>query len=185
MTDNTVPESVPKKLNRNEEWEANLKRVQAFSTEHGRWPSTTAEVAEEKSLAQWWSRQKYYFGRFQNKEEAPGITDERAKAIQSTIEAGEVYERDGIWDKRFLLVANQLKTHGRLWSYKSENKEDLQVLRWWNQQKTFYRKYRKGESAGGMTAERAEKVEMLMKLLGDTIIPKPVAAPDPQQPVNQ
>ena len=184
MTDSLVPQPEPKKLNRNEEWEANLKRVEAFSTQNGRWPSTTAEAPEEKSLAQWWSRQKYYCGRFLNKEEAPGITEDRAKAIQAAIEAGEVYERDGIWDRRFLLVANQLKTHGRLWSYKSENKEDLQVLRWWNQQKTFYRKYRKGENGGGMTEDRAEKVEMLMKLLGDTIIPK-VVAPDPQPPVAQ
>lgn len=179
MSDNPAPQGETKRLNRNEEWEANLKKVQEFSTQNGRWPSTTSENAEEKKIAQWWSRQKYYLGRFENKEEDPGITEDRVKLMQDAISVGKIYERDGIWDKRFLIVANQLKAHGRLWSYKCENEEFLQILRWWNQQKTFYRKYRKGENIGGMTEDRAGKVEMLMKLLGETIIPRAIA-PAPQ-----
>jgi len=161
MTDSGIPD-----------WDVKLGKVQFFAKENNRWPSTTADDESELKLAQWWSRQKYYYKKFLKGEKSPGINAVRGIMIKTIIENNGAYERDGVWNSRFRLVKSRVTSAGKLWSYNTENKEDKQVIRWWNQQKTFYRKFRKNEKRGGMTEKRAKKVEELMTLLGIPIIPK-------------
>lgn len=165
--DNTEP-----KLSRAEEWNQKIAEIRQFATDHARWPSTTADDETEKKLAQWWSRQKYYFKKHEEGLKSPGINGARADIIRELIESFDAYERDGVWDTRYNLVLEQLKNHNKMWSYKTTDKEEEKVLRWWNQQKTFYRKFRKDEKSGGMTEERAQKVEAVLKILGQAVIPK-------------
>ncbi len=176
MSDNDVAnletEGGEQKISRAEDWNQKIAEIRQFASQHQRWPSTTAEDEAEKKLAQWWSRQKYYFKKHEDGQKSPGINAARADIIRSLIDSFEAYERDGIWDTRYALVLKQIKDHNKLWSYKTENKEEEKVLRWWNQQKTFYRKFRKGDRSGGMTDERAEKVENVLRTLGQSIIPK-------------
>lgn len=168
----TNPETSETKLSRAEEWDSQLINVKAFAQSQQRWPSTTAESETEKSLAQWWSRQKYYFNKHEQGEKSPGINAARAAAIRNLIASFGAFERDGIWDTRYHLVQMQIKSHNKVWSYKTVNAEEEKVLRWWNQQKTFYRKFRKGEDSGGMTEDRAQKVENIFRLLGLPVIAK-------------
>jgi hypothetical protein len=176
--DNQLPETgtpalpAEEKLSRVDEWNKHIAEVKAFAQDKQRWPSTTAEDQVEKTLAQWWSRQKYYFKKHEQGEKSPGINDKRADIMRGLIASFGSFERDGVWDTRYHLVQMQLKSHGKLWSYKTDDGEEEQVLRWWNQQKTFYRKFRKGEKSGGMTEERALKVENVLRLLGQQIIPR-------------
>jgi len=170
---------------RETEWHKKLVEVDAFAIAHGRWPSTTAEsedlndpikvqfAADEMALAQWWSRVKYYFKKFVNKQPAPGMDASRADAITQLIAKHESLERDGVWDARYTECKNKIETDNKLWSYK--DKEHEKTVRWWNQQKTFYRKYRKGKPFGGMTEERANLIEGLLKILGeDTLVQQPM-----------
>ena len=166
---NDVNKNPVEKINRSEEWDKKLEEVREFASNNKRWPSTTSDDPTEKSLAQWWSRQKYYFNKFEQKEESPGINEDRANRIKATIASFESYERDGIWDVRYNIVVKQLKEHGKMWSYKTTNKEEEKIGRWWNQQKTFYRKFRKGETSSGMNEERAQKIEEVLKMLNQEI----------------
>lgn len=161
-----------KKRTRPEEWNLHFGEVQVFTQSNLRWPSTTSDDNVEKSLAQWWSRQKYYFKKYERGEKSPGINESRANIIRNLIASHGSYERDGVWDTRYYLVQMQIKNHNKLWPYNTKDTLAEQVMRWWNQQKTFYRKFRKGERLGGMTEERAQKVEDILRLLQQPIIPK-------------
>jgi len=153
------------------EWNQRLNEVRAFAEYLNRWPSTTSKDKTEKSLAQWWSRYKYYCKKKQTTGSAAGMTSARVEAINKLITDFPDFERDGIWNQRFDQVKKRLEEVGKLWSYKTEDKEEERVLRWWNQQKTFYRKFRKGKTnVGGMTETRAVKVEGLLGKLGQKTI---------------
>ena len=152
------------------DWANRIDEVQRFAQTNNRWPSTTAQDESELKLAQWWSRQKYYFKKFEKGEKSPGINDDRAKIIRNLISDFAAFERDGIWIGRYNIVKSRIQTAQKLWPYDTENDEEKRVLRWWNQQKTFYRKFRKGDRVGGMTAERADLVENLLKRLNQPIM---------------
>lgn len=157
------------KKSRDEKWQNHLADVRAFAHSHNRWPSTTAEDEVEKKLAQWWSRQKYYNNIFEKKGVAPGMDKERSEAVNHLIESFEHFERDGQWMYRYKKVRNRINNHGRLWPYNTKNKEEERTLRWFNQQKTFCRKFYKGEVVGGMTKKRAEKIAFLQGKLGQPL----------------
>jgi len=157
--------------NREQEWKNKLSEVNNFAQTHQKWPSTTSQDANEKRLAQWWSRQKYGLKQHERGNEPPGINNDRASAIRDLVNSHQSFERDGIWEERFNRVMTQIKQKGKLWSYNSENSEEKMVLRWWNQQKTFYRKFRMDQNAGGMTESRAKKIEELLTILGQSHAP--------------
>ena len=160
-----------------DDWAKKLAEVGDFAAKHSRWPSTTAKPSNkedaadcataqaEKALGQWWSRQKYYYNRFVNGESAAGMTKEQADQISAVIDKFAAFERDGIWDARYQACKTKIEKDKELWSYRDTENE--KIVRWWNQQKTFYRKYRKGIEMGGMTPERADLIEELMKALGE------------------
>jgi hypothetical protein len=152
------------------DWANRIDQVRSFAQTNNRWPSTTAKDESELKLAQWWSRQKYYFKKFEKGEKSPGINDDRAQIIRDLISDFAAFERDGIWIGRYNIVKSRIQTAQKLWPYDTENDEEKRVLRWWNQQKTFYRKFRKGTKAGGMTERRAQLVEQLLGLLGQPLI---------------
>ena len=149
------------------EWNNKIGEIRSFAENNSSWPSTTSENVEEKRLAQWWSRQKYYFKKFESSEKAPGINDERASIIRNLLQSFATYERDGIWNARYNRVKAQVSNTGKLWSYKTEKEtEEGKILRWFNQQKTFYRQWRRNDHKGGMTEARAQKIEAVLLLLG-------------------
>ena len=156
--------------NKAAEWNQRLDEVREFANKNSRWPSTTAKDADEKTLAQWWSRYKYYYKKYRETGQAAGMTRARADAIEKLIDSHKSFERDGVWDSRYKKVAQRISDAGKLWSYKTTNPDEEKVLRWWNQEKTFYRKFRKGDRVGGMTAERADLVENLLKRLNQPIM---------------
>jgi len=175
---------------RAEEWNKKLKDVDQFAITNSRWPSTTALsddlndqnkvniAAEEKALAQWWSRVKYYHKKFIENEPAPGMDAARAQAVTELIAKHEGLERDGIWSTRYADCQAKVEKDKQLWSY--TNKENEKTVRWWNQQKTFYRKFRKGKKIGGMTPERADLLEALLKLMGeDTLVQQEMKEDEP------
>jgi len=153
------------------EWNIRLGEVREFAKSNNKWPSTTSSDDYEKSLAQWWSRYKYYYNQKEKTGKAISMTDERVSAISSVINEFSNFERGGIWEDRYKKVRKQIKSTGKLWSYKTGDKEEEKTLRWWNQQKTFYRKFRKGTVIGGMTEGRANKVESLLEELGQKTEP--------------
>tara|TARA_B100001778_G_scaffold334984_1_gene350341 strand:- start:18812 stop:19387 length:576 start_codon:yes stop_codon:yes gene_type:complete len=165
-----MPENRRSKKSRDEQWNARLQEVRAFAHSHNRWPSTTSDDESEKKLAQWWSRQKYYYNRYEETGSAPGMNSERSSAMSSLIEAFARFERDGIWMYRYNKVKRQIDNHGRLWHYNTTNPEEEKTLRWWNQQKTFCRKYLNGEPSGGMTKRRAKLVQSLQEKIGQPLI---------------
>jgi len=152
------------------EWNQRLDEVREFADKNSRWPSTMAKDADEQALAQWWSRYKYYYKKYRETGQAAGMTRGRADAIEKLISSNKNFERDGVWNSRYKKVAQRINEAGKLWSYKTTNPDEEKTLRWWNQQKTFYRKFRKGNHIGGMTAERADRVENLLKQLNHPIV---------------
>ena len=161
--------SRPKKT-RAEQWNDRLAEVRAFAHSQNRWPSTTSKDETEKKLAQWWSRQKYYYNLFEKNGSASGMNPERVIAMKTLIDSFSKFERDGIWMYRFNRVQRRIENHGQLWPYNTTDEEDEKTLRWWNQQKTFCRKFIKGETVGGMTAERAKLVQELQDKIGRPLL---------------
>jgi len=165
--------------NRQTEWNKNFEQLKAFASANERWPSTTSTDAEEKAIGQWWSRQKYLLNKKAEGGEAPGISPERETLLKSFIESLSHLERDGIWDTRYGIILNQIKTHNKLWPYATTNPEEQKGIRWWNQQKTFARKFKADPSkpSGGMTQKRFDKIVELMSLMGDSLEAKAQAVP--------
>jgi hypothetical protein len=156
---------------RQAEWTEHFEQVKQFAATNKRWPSTTSKDETEKALGQWWSRQKYLLAKKAAGEKAPGISLEREALLKGLIDVNEALERDGIWETRYNLVVAKYKNDGKLWPYASENEEEQKTIRWWNQQKTFARKYKvKPEEAyGGMTQNRFEKITALMRAMGHSV----------------
>jgi len=157
--------------NRQIEWNTKFAEVKQFSTTNNRWPSTTAENEVEKILGQWWSRQKYLLNKKLEGKPAPGISDEREAQLKGLIESNSTFERDGIWDTRYASVLAKFKADGKLWPYATTDVEQQKSIRWWNQQKTFARKFQTDPASvhGGMTQDRFNKVLALMKDLGQEL----------------
>lgn len=166
MSDVVSSENTPK----TGEWEQKLSEVVDFASKNGRWPGTTSKSPEEKNLAQWWARIKYYHKKFVQNKAAPGMDQQRADTITDIINKFDSLERDGIWNTTFEKCKNKVEADKVLWSYKDA--DNAKIVRWWNQQKTFYRKFRKGIRVGGMTAPRADLVESLLKMLGEEVLPQ-------------
>lgn len=157
--------------NRQTEWNQNFELVKTFAANNKRWPSTTSKEAEEKTLGQWWSRQKYLLGKKTDGGKAPGISPEREAILKTLIESNANFEREGIWETRYSLVVAKFKADNKLWAYASTDEEELKSIRWWNQQKTFARKFKlePDKSYGGMTQERYSKIVALMRVMGQDL----------------
>lgn len=154
--------------NRQAEWNSNFEQVKAFAANNKKWPSTTSKDNTEKSLGQWWSRQKYLLGKKADGEKSPGLSPERETLLKDFIEANASFEREGIWDARYQIVVDKFKADKKLWAYATEDAEEQKNIRWWNQQKTFARKFKIDPSKpfGGMTQERYAKITSLMRAMG-------------------
>lgn len=157
--------------NRQTEWNHNFEQVKTFAANNKRWPSTTSKEAEEKTLGQWWSRQKYLLGKKASGGKAPGISDEREAILKTLIESNANFEREGIWETRYNLVVAKFKADGKLWAYATTDIEELKSIRWWNQQKTFARRFKvePDKAYGGMTQERYSKIVALMRVMGQDL----------------
>lgn len=153
------------------EWNLKFNEVKDFSNLHKRWPSTTAEDQKEKDLGQWWSRQKYLLNKKITGEKAPGITPEREALLNGIINDNTSFERDGIWEHRYTLIVEKFKADRKLWPYATPNIDEQKSIRWWNQQKTFARKFKLDPAKvyGGMTQERFERVVALMRVMGQDL----------------
>lgn len=172
------------KVNRQAEWDQKIEQVKTFSEANKRWPSTTSKDETEKALAQWWSRQKYMLRKIQEGEKIASITPERQKALQEIVDNNSSLERDGVWNTRFDLIANKFKADSKLWAYASTNEDEQKSLRWWNQQKTFARKFKTSTTPiGGMTQARYDKVAGLMRVMGQDPEAEPAVATDPSTTV--
>jgi hypothetical protein len=152
-------------------WNEQFEKVKDFAAINNRWPPTTSKDETEKALAQWWSRQKYLLAKKANGEKAPGVSPERETLLQGLIDLNDSFERDGVWETRYKLIVDKYKADRKLWPYASKNIEEQRAIRWWNQQKTFARKFKANpeESQGGMTQERFDKILALMRVMGYSI----------------
>jgi hypothetical protein len=171
---------------RQAEWTQQFEQVKQFAANNKKWPSTTSKDETEKALGQWWSRQKYLLAKKSAGEKAPGISTERETLLKGLIDSNESFERGGIWEDRYNLVVTKYKTDGKLWPYASENQEEQKTIRWWNQQKTFARKYKANPEAayGGMTQDRFDKISALMRVMGHNIDDKEEIGTEEQPPAN-
>lgn len=165
--------------NRKTEWNQNFEQVKAFAANNQRWPSTTSKDETEKALGQWWSRQKYLLGKKASKDKAPVIFDEKEVLLKALIEENTSFERDGIWESRYNKVVTKFKADGKLWPYATTDIEELKNIRWWNQQKTFARKFKvePDKAYGGMTQERYSKIVALMRVMGQDLEESTETAP--------
>lgn len=154
----------------NTKWNSRLEEVRAFAQLNDRWPSTSSDDASEKKLGQWWSRQKNAYHTYKNKGKCRGMNSERAIAVSSLINSFILFERDGEWMRQYNKVKRRIENYGRLWPYGEKNKENQKTKQWWNLQKTFCRKFLKGEEVGGMTKERAALIESLQEKTGESIV---------------
>jgi len=157
--------------NRKTEWNQNFELVKTFAANNSRWPSTTSKEESEKALGQWWSRQKYLLGKNTDGNKTPGISPEREVILKEFIQNNAHLERDGVWEDRYNKVVAKFKADGKLWPYATTDAEELKSIRWWNQQKTFARKFKAepDKSYGGMTQERYSKIVALMRVMGQDL----------------
>jgi hypothetical protein len=155
---------------RQDKWTASLDAVNAFINANARYPSTTSQNPSEKTLAQWWSRQRYLLAKHKNSEKT-SLTPQQIESLEQSLTKNESLERDGVWNKRYEIIVNQYKMHGKLFSYKSDNADEQKAMRWWNQQKTFARKFLTNPESpvGGMTKDRFDKIIALLRLTGHEI----------------
>lgn len=144
------------------EWDVKLAAVRTFAETNKRWPSTTSKEEEEKSLAQWFSRVKYYAQQEKPDEKAQGIAPDKAVRVRELVAQFPSLERDGRWDTKFRQVELRILAARSLWSQKGATDEQMKLIRWWNQQKTFLKKFRSGTPITGMTDDRASRIEKLM-----------------------
>lgn len=153
-------------------WNTTFDAVRSFVAANNCYPSTTSTNPSEKSLAQWWSRQKFLLRN--NK-----LDDERKSIVEGLMMQNESLERDGVWLTRYNNLVNKYKIDGKLFSTKSENAEEQLTMRWWNQQKTFARKFQndKSSTAGGMTQDRFDKVIALMRIMNKELVKNETLAP--------
>ena len=152
--------------NRKTEWNHNFEQVKTFAANNKRWPSTTSKDESEKTLGQWWSRQKYLLSK-----KTDNVFSDRENMLKTIIEENSGFERNGIWDNRYDKVVAKFKADGKLWPYATTDVEELKNIRWWNQQKTFARKFKAEpeKSYGGMTQERYSKIVALMRVMGQDL----------------
>lgn len=164
--------SAKRKTNKylDEKWNSRLNDVREFANLNDRWPSTASDDDNEKNLGQWWSRQKNAYQRYNDIGKYPGMNKERASAISSLLKSFVRFERDGEWMYQYNRVKKRIENHGTLWPYGEKNKENQKTKRWWNIQKTFCRKFLRGEEVGGMTKERAKLIEELQEKTGENIV---------------
>lgn len=164
-------------MGRNAFWEERVAEVRAFAHSHNRWPSTVSEDEDEKRLAQWWSRQKNYYNAYKKKNKnknlrATGMCEHRAEAMRSLLDAFPNFDRDVKWMNLYNKVKRRIDKHGKLWPYNTQDKSEQKALRWWNQQKTFCRKFLDDEIKGGMTKRRFDLVQSLLERMGHPPIAK-------------
>lgn len=161
-----MAESAKQKKKRSEEWFSNLSQVRSFAHAQNRWPSTISKDEKERSLAQWWARQKGYANTYKKKGKAPGMNDERADAAKTLVKVFIHFEREGSWIYQYNRVKRRIRTHKKLWDYNTKVVENKKTIVWWNQQKTFARKFNDGEVVCGMTVKRARMVGRMLKRMG-------------------
>lgn len=157
--------------NRQTEWNNNLEQVKTFAANNKRWPSTTSKDLAEKAIGQWWSRQKYLLNKKNTEGKAPGLSIEKEVVLKALIESNASFERDGIWDSKYNMIVEKIKADNKLWPYSTTSIEEQRNIRWWNQQKTFARKFKidPTKSCGGMTQERFDKIFAIMRVVGDSL----------------
>ena len=150
-------------MSRAEKWNSSLEAVKAFVNTNNRYPSTTSKNLSEKSLAQWWSRQKFL--RKQN-----SLPQEQFDAVESVVSTFAHLERDGLWNNYYDTLVSQFKLNGKI-SPATNDPNQTRLVRWWNQQKTFARKFQANPESpiGGITTERYNKILALARLIGTSL----------------
>lgn len=142
---------------RRSNWEGKINEVRKFALHNNKWPSTISDDKEEKRIAKWWSKQKSAYNKYRKGKQTHGMNGERFDIIKNLIDIFQELERDAGWKERFNSVREKAKNDGKLWPYADE--EHIKIIKWWNQQKTFYRQWRKGFVNGGMSENRARMIE--------------------------
>ena len=157
-------------MSRKDQWKTSLDAIKTFINANNKYPSTTSTNPGEKSLAQWWSRQRHLLAKHKNNEKT-SLDSTQVDALESLMINNESRERDGIWNDRYNKLVNQYKLSNKLFDYKSDSAEEQKIMRWWNQQKTFARKYLKNPESpvGGITQDRFDKIVALLRLQGHDI----------------
>lgn len=154
-------------MSRSDKWNTSLEAINSFVAAHEKYPSTTSSNPAEKSLAQWWSRQKFMLKKHRANEKS-NLNTEQVAAVEGLLLKHERFERDGIWDNQYNMLVHEFKLSGRIFDLKTANDEQKKAIRWWNQQKTFARKFLLDSEnpVGGMTQERFDKILALLRLMG-------------------
>jgi hypothetical protein len=152
-------------MKNSEKWQANLHAVQTFVATHNKYPSTTSSDTTEKSLAQWWSRQRYLLKN--NK-----LSEEQKCLVEGIVMNNKNHERDGIWNTRYDTLVRKYKTDNCLFPNNTTDKDIVHLNRWWNQQKTFAKKFAQDSTnlCGGMTQDRYEKILALLRIMNVDLI---------------
>lgn len=157
--------------NRETEWNNKLEQVKNFAVNNKCWPSSASKEPTEKNLGSWWSRQKYLFNKKDDSKYSFNLSPERKDSINLLIKSHINFERDGIWEDQYKTIVDKIKVDKKLWPYSSTNTEERSSICWWNQQKSFARKFKidPSKSCGGMTQERWDKIEALARVVGDSV----------------
>lgn len=157
-------------MSRKDQWKTSLDAIKTFINAHHKYPSTTSTNPAEKSLAQWWSRQRHLLAKHAAGEKT-SLDSNQIDSLQSVMVQNKVLDRDGVWNERYNKLVHRFKGYNKLFDYKSDSTEEQLIMRWWNQQKTFARKYAKNPESpvGGLTQDRFDKVVALLRLLGHEI----------------
>jgi hypothetical protein len=144
------------------DWEAQLARLAAYKTEHGDL-NVPQGWAEDPRLANWVARQRVYKRKLDRGEPSKRMmTAERAAQLTSLgfvwdpVHAGRA-PREAEWESQLARLAAFKAEHGhsnvpRGWA------EDPQLVTWVHNQRALKRKLDRGESSGGMAAERAARL---------------------------
>lgn len=158
-------------MNRTDKWNASFDAVRTYINTHGKYPSTTSKNIAEKSLAQWWSRQKYLLKQ-QKQNNTNQLSPQQLESVEGLVQQNENLERSGLWDDYYNQIVNKYKQDGKVFSHTSESANEAKLARWWNQQKTFARKFAATQiqTQNGMNQERYDKVVALLRVMGKELV---------------
>lgn len=149
-----------------ENWYSNYNLVTSYIKQHNKYPSTLAQDVATKTLASWWSRQKHLV-----RQHNCTLDQRQIAAVNAVTEQNAHLERDGVWEQRYQTLTKQYATHASLFSHTSSNSEEVRIMRWWNQQKAFARKFLEtGNASSGMNQARFDKVQTLLRAMNSELV---------------
>lgn len=143
------------------DWATNLSVVRKFAETNRRWPSAIAIDPIEKRLGKWWSKAKYYANQKKTPKKIKPIPPKEAERINRLVEEFPFLEMENKWDLRFRKLELRILSARSLWRKSQATPEQLHLISWWYQQKTFVKKFRAGDTKVNMNEERAKKIESL------------------------